>query len=102
MSGGQLIAIANHCPIDVGAQVFAADSSSGFALDIDCELFSTELSVDHIPEMTKGRSATACESISLIRVHRKVKRFKFHASDYIHRLVSINHFMVNIFSPVWC
>ena len=102
MSGGLFglaIGAAQDCPIDIGAQAFTADTASGFALDIDCELFATELAVDHVSEMTNRRTTADSESIPLVRVHRKVKRFKFHERDYIHRLVLVYHHRVNIFSP---
>lgn len=95
----RLIAVADVSPIDVGAKVFAANGAGRLALDIDCELFPAELSIDHVSKVTRRCFTAQCKSIALDLIHSKVKGFKFHESDYIHRLVSINHLMVNIFSP---
>ena len=82
MSGGRFglaIGAAQVGPIDVGAQVFAADGTIRFALNVDSQLFATGAAIGHVAQMPDRCIAAVSKQLPISHVQREKIFFEIHS-----------------------
>ena len=93
-ASSRLLRSAQILPINIGAQVFAADFSSGLPLDVDAERFAEKLPDRHpFSEVSDGRVATRRKRRLFVCRHAVEKCAKFfHAETLPHGKSQVNTF----------
>ena len=66
-------------PVNVGAQVFAADGTIRFALNVDSQLFATGAAIGHVAQMPDRCIAAVSKQLPISHVQREKIFFEIHS-----------------------